>query len=85
VFSITAFATSDGAGPPGGAVHARRVELDDPVGVGQRAVADAGFERIELGDVDARDQGIEHVLAFGDQAESAADGILRAAVRELVS
>ena len=51
------------------AVHARGVELDDTVGVGEGAVADAGLERIELGNVDAGDERVENVLAFGDQPE----------------
>ena len=39
--------------------------------------------RIELGDVDAGNQRVEHVLALGDEPEGAADAVLRAAVREL--
>ena len=60
-----------------------RVELDDAVGVRQGAVADAGLERIELRDVHAGDERVEHVLALGDQPERTLHGVLRAAVLEL--
>ena len=65
------------------AVHAAGVELDHAVGVGQPAVADAGLERVELRDVDAGEQRVQHVLAFGDEPEGALDGVLGAAVLEL--
>ena len=46
-----------------------------PSAFGQRAVADAGFQRIELGNVDAGDQCVEDVLAFRDQAKRAFDRV----------
>jgi hypothetical protein len=51
------------------AVHAAGVELDHAVGVRQAAVADAGIERIELYDVDAGDQRLEHVGATRHHGE----------------
>jgi hypothetical protein len=66
-------------------VHARRVELDDAVGVRQPAVADARIFGIELDDVDARDQRIEDVLAFRHHAEGRLDTGLRAAILEAVA
>ena len=57
----TPSSAADAAGPLLRPVHAARVELDDAVGVRQAAVADARVLGIELDDVDARDQGVEHV------------------------
>ena len=54
-------------------VHARGVELHDAVGVRQPAVADARVLGIELAQVDAGDQRVEDVLAFGDHAEGHLD------------
>ena len=64
-----AFERGDAAGALRRAVHAARVELHDAVGVRQPAVADAAFGRIELADVDAGDQRVEHVGALGDHVE----------------
>ena len=73
---MTARATSDGvrtpssaATPPArffGPCMQHGVELDDPLGVGQTAVSDTVFFRIELDDIDAGNQRVENVLAFGD-------------------
>src|SRR4029079_8073205 len=57
-----------------------RVELNDSVCMGKPAVADTVVERIELDDVDARDNCVEHVLAARDHGEGFLDGSLRAAV-----
>ena len=73
------------AGPLLRAVHAARVELDDAVGIGQAAVADARVLGIELDDVDAGDERVEHVAAAGDQPEGAGDAGLLAVVRVLVA
>ena len=64
-----AFERRDAAGALGRAVHAARVELHDAFGVGQAAVADAGLVRIELAEVDAGDERVEHVGALGDHVE----------------
>ena len=58
----------------------RRVELHDAVGVRQAAVAHARVLGIELDDVDAGDEGVEDVLAFGHHRERRLDAGLRAAV-----
>ena len=50
-------------------VHAARIELHHAVGVGKPAVADARVVGIELDDVDAGDQGLEHVGAARHQLE----------------
>ena len=64
------------------AVHARRVELHDAVGVRQPAVSDARVLGIELDDVDARDQRVEDVGAGHHLLEGGLDAGLRAAVPE---
>ena len=64
-------------------MHDRGIEFHHAVGVGQSAEADAGLQRIELGNVDPGHQGVERVLAAGDAAEGALDGVLGAAVPEL--
>ena len=46
-----------------GTVHAAGIELDDAVGVRQTAPADAVSVGIELDDVDAGDERVEHVGA----------------------
>ena len=61
----------DAAGPAPGSVHAAGVELDDAVRVGESAIADPHLGRVVLGDVHARDEGVEHVLALDDAAEGA--------------
>ena len=43
------------------AVHAARIELDDAVGIWQPAVPDARLLGVELDEVDAGDQRVEHV------------------------
>ena len=53
----------DGAGAFPGAVHARRIELHDALGVRQTAPTDARLVWIELDDRDAGDERIEHVGA----------------------
>ena len=95
VFCRTACATLDGvrtpsrrghaAGPLLRAVHAARIELHDTLGVGQPAVADARVLGIEFDDVDAGDEGLEHVAAAGHQPEGAGDAGLLAVVRVLVA
>jgi hypothetical protein len=52
-----AFDARDAAGAFLRSVHAARIELHDPLGVGQAAPADAGLIRIELDDADAGDEG----------------------------
>ncbi len=59
-----AFEGGDAAGALRRPVHAARVELHDAVGIRQPAVADAGVGRIELAEVDAGDQRVEHVAAL---------------------
>src|SRR5687767_4594550 len=68
-----------------GSVHARRIELDDAVGVRQGAITDSGLFRIELRDVDTLNQCVEYVLAFRDQPEGPLDGVLLATVPEIES
>ena len=92
---MTAYATFDGvrtpsmqATPPArfnGPVHAAGVELHDAVGVRQAAVTHAVVERIELDDVDARDQRLEDVAARGHRGEGRLDAGLRPAILELVA
>ena len=60
---------ADAAGALLRAVHAAGVELHDAVGVRQAAVADARLLGIELDDVDAGDQRVEHVLALRHHRE----------------
>ncbi len=64
-----AFDARHAAGALGRPVHAARVELHDAFGVGQAAVADAGVFGIELAQVDAGDDGVEHVGALRDHLE----------------
>ena len=79
-----AFERGDAAGALLRPVHAARVELHDAVGIRQAAVADAVVLRIELDDVDAGDEGVEHVFlaraAARHQVERALDRRLRPAV-----
>jgi hypothetical protein len=75
-----AFERRHAAGALLGAVHARGIELHDTLGVRQSAVADAGVLRIELENVDAGDQRVEHVRAARDHGEGPFDRRLRAAV-----
>ena len=64
------------------AVHTRRIELNDAVGVRQAAEPDAVVERVQFDDVDAGDERVEHVVAVRDALEGRFDARLRAAVRE---
>jgi elongation factor P len=48
-------------------VHAARIELDDALGVGQPAVADAGLERVEFAQGDTFDQRVS-ATDFLDEA-----------------
>jgi hypothetical protein len=66
-------------------VHAAGVELHDAVGVRQPAVADVHLGRVELDDVDARDQRLEHVLALRDPLPGLLDAAARPAVLVLVA
>jgi hypothetical protein len=66
-------------------VHAGGVELHDAVRVGQTAVAHAGVRGVQLDDVDASDQGIEHIAARRHHGERLLDAGLRASVLELVA
>src|SRR6185503_10174412 len=67
------------------AMHARGVELDHSVSVGQTAIADTIVQRIELHDIDARDHRIEHVRAAGDHGESLLHGGYSATVFEAIA
>ena len=64
--SADAFDGGDRAGPLERPVHDGGIQLDDALGIGQAAVADAGVLRVGLDDVDAGDDGIEHIGAVGD-------------------
>ena len=66
-------------------MHAAGIELHDAVGVRNAAVADAILQRIELDDVDAGDQRVENILAFGHETKSSLDTRLRSTVLVLVA
>ena len=53
----------------GGAVHARRVELHDAVGVRQPAIPHGVVVRVELLDLHALDRGVERVRALHQHVE----------------
>jgi hypothetical protein len=77
-----AFDARDGAGLFLRPVHARRIELDDTVGIRQSAPADAGLIGVELDDADARDEGVQHVGPLRHHPECLRDagdvvGVLR--------
>jgi len=76
-------------GDPAGAafwtVHAAGVELDDTLGVGPAPVADARVLRVQLDDVDAGDQRIQHVVTSHDATKRQFDTGLGAPVTEPVS
>ena len=80
--SADALERRDAPGPASGSVHAARIELDDAVRVGESAVSDPHLRRVVLGDVHARREGVEHILALDDAAEGALDGTLGSAVVE---
>ena len=63
----------DGAGAPGRPVHARRVELDHALLIGQPAVADRIVGRIQLLDLHAFDPGVQRIGPLGHQLDRAGD------------
>ena len=71
-----AFERGDAACPLLRSVHAARIELHNAFSIRQAAVADAGLFRIELDDVDAGDQRVEHVVPFDDLREGYLDAVL---------
>jgi hypothetical protein len=75
-----AFDARHGARPFARTVHARRIQLHHPFGVGQAAVADARVFGIEFDDIDAGDEGVEDVLALGHHRKRALHAGLGAAV-----
>jgi hypothetical protein len=74
--------TGDATRPALRAVHAARVELHDTVGVRQSTVADPRLLWIELRDVHAGDERIQHILAAGNAQEGLLDRAARPAVSE---
>src|SRR5688500_17024735 len=60
-WSSDAFERTNASGLLAGSVHDARVELYDSVGVRESSVTDAVVERIELHDIDPRDQRVEDV------------------------
>ena len=79
------FEAGDAAGAFGRTVHAARIELDDAFGVGQSAVADARVLRIELAEVDAGDDRVEHIGALRHHLERLLHAGDRTAVLETVA
>jgi hypothetical protein len=80
------FEAGHAAGTPFRAVHATGIELHHAVRVRQTAVADAVIKRIELDDVHARDERVEHVRAArGHHREGLLDAGHVAAVFEFVA
>ena len=66
-------------------VHAAGIELHDAVRIRQAAVADARLFGIELDDIDARDQCIEHVAPLRHHRKRLLDARHLTAVLELVA
>jgi len=66
-------------------VHARGIELHDAVRIRQAAVADAVVERIELHDVDSRDESVEHIRTLRDQGPRFFDARHVAAILESIA
>ena len=64
-----AFEARHAPGPFLGPVHAAGIELDDAVGVRQAAEPDARVGRVQFAEIDAGDQGVEHVRPAGHQGE----------------
>jgi hypothetical protein len=82
---LDAFEGRDGAGALRRPVHARRIELDDSLAIGQPAISDARILGIELDDVDAGDERLENVGARHHLFEGGFDAGLWAAVPEPVT
>ncbi len=74
-----------GAGLPLRAMYAGSVELHDAVGVGQAAIAHAVVLGIELHDVDAGDERVEHVGTLGEHGVGLLHASDRAAVLEAIA
>ena len=74
----------DAARALSGTVHAAGVELHHSIRIRQAAVADAVVEAIELDDVDAGNQRVEHVGAARHHRECLLDARLHSAVLESI-